>query len=290
MGLDPKLRVKLRELPRWEGLDIRERTLSAADVNEGRFLVLQQTLPGTERVYELVIEDICADLATVNDSAQALEATARALGRWEAFFQEHGLDGLSSQAERGLFGELWLLREKLAAKVGQQLAHSSWTGYSRTNHDFQLESSALEVKTTTGRQPHEVRITSERQLDNQGLNHLFLFVLVLGELQSGGVTLPRLVAQIRSDLDAEPMTKAELERKLIRVGYLDAHRDRYSTGYVVRAVRCYSVESGFPRILESDLTEGIGDVAYTLSLAACAAFVRDTDEALNTVSQGINQA
>jgi Putative PD-(D/E)XK family member, (DUF4420) len=57
------------------------------------------------------------------------------------------------------------------------------------------------------------------------------------------------------------------------VGYLDVHVTRYEKiGYIIREHNYFKVEAGFPRIIESDLRNGIGDVRYTISVAECKRF------------------
>lgn len=72
----------------------------------------------------------------------------------------------------------------------------------------QVASGAVEVKTTTAKQPQSVRITSERQLDQAGIPWLFLHVVVLDEREVEGVhdsvgeSLPGIVAALRKQLQA----------------------------------------------------------------------------------------
>jgi Putative PD-(D/E)XK family member, (DUF4420) len=167
---------------------------------------------------------------------------------------------------------------------------NAWQGQSRANHDFQLGRHAFEVKTTTARGPFEVRISSERQLDDVGLDSLHLVVVVVAELPDGAHTLPALVNDLRERLSTDVEALDGLNGKLVEGGYLDAHAPRYSAAYEQRSLRWFRVGEGFPRITETMLPDGIGDATYTLSLAACKAFAVDEGKAFAPTPEASNDA
>jgi hypothetical protein len=60
---------------------------------------------------------------------------------------------------------------------------------------------------------------------------------------------------------------------------MDAQASRYGdTGYAIRRVLEYAVAGDFPRIVETGLPGGIGNVAYDLSLDACEGFRMQPDQ------------
>ena len=70
-----------------------------------------------------------------------------------------------------------------------------------------------------------------------------------------------------------------LEDRLLEVGYSDAHEPKYRNArYTLRESRLFRVEPNFPRIVEADLADGIGDVDYQLAVAACEDFEMDEGE------------
>ncbi len=80
-----------------------------------------------------------------------------------------------------------------------------------------------------------------------------------------------MVLSVRT-LAAGGAAEADLEEKLIAYGYLDTHQSLYATtGYTVREHAFYRVVQGFPRLVETDLIDGVGGVQYHLVIAACAA-------------------
>ncbi|AKC84050.1 hypothetical protein IMCC26134_09475 [Verrucomicrobia bacterium IMCC26134] len=153
------------------------------------------------------------------------------------------------------------------------MAVAGWKGPVGAHQDFQYPGAWIEVKTTLAKQPHTVRIASERQLDDTHAPALFLHVLMLETHEGGAATLPALVAQLRATLTPWPAAREAVEEALLAARYLDSHAPRYAaTGYAVRQADTFRVGAGFPRIIEADLPPGVGDASYQLSLAACAAF------------------
>jgi len=142
-----------------------------------------------------------------------------------------------------------------------------------TQQDFQFLGCAVEVKTTSAKQHQKLAIASERQLDDTGAGAIVLLHLSLDVRQGQGETLPAMVASVRSLVVSDAIAKDELENLLFEVGYLDIHVTRYeNTGYTIREHNYFKVGADFPKIIESDLRNGVGDVRYTVSVAECKRF------------------
>jgi hypothetical protein len=72
---------------------------------------------------------------------------------------------------------------------------------------------------------------------------------------------------------------------LFQRGWFDEHAPRYeSHRLTLREEFSFLVEPGFPRLVESNLPNGVGDVNYALSLSACKAFQVETSEMLATLA------
>ena len=216
-------------------------------------------------------------MTDAGDPAAQTRAFLGQLARWQKFLSA-SFDGLSEEAQRGLWGELHFLREHLLPTIGAA-AVNSWKGGERAHQDFQFESSAVEVKTTLAKQPQVVRITSERQLDDSAWDSLFLNVIALDVRDGSGETLPGIVASLRGKLATDAAALEQFEDELLMVGYLDAHVARYADrGYTVRAVGFFRVGPKFPSLVEADMPAGVGDANYALSVAACEPFRVKPDE------------
>jgi hypothetical protein len=195
------------------------------------------------------------------------------LKRWQIFLEQHSPDGLGEAAQQGLYGELWFLRQAVLPQLGTLRGVLSWSGPAAAQQDFQFSGCAVEIKTTSSKQHQKLSIASERQLDNTGTGALILLHLSLDARQGGGETLPEMVASVRSLLETSSSARDEFENRLFEAGYLDSYASRYEyTGYTIREMNYFKVEGEFPRIVEADLRNGIGDVHYSISVAECKRF------------------
>ena len=148
-----------------------------------------------------------------------------------------------------------------------------WTGPKGTQQDFQFPGCAVEVKTTSAKQHQKLAIASERQLDDTCAGIIVLLHLSLDVRQGQGETLPEIVANVRSLVADNAIASDELENLLFEVGYLDIYTTRYdNVGYSIREHNYFKIGPDFPKIIESDLRNGVGDVRYTISVAECKRF------------------
>lgn len=257
-------------LPSWSGL--RSGVVQGEEKPVARrFLLLQQEAASPTDIFESVVADVASSVLVESNTHPLLVVRER-LERWKAFFSEVGVQGLGKDAQQGLFGELWILRDHVLPGLGPVDAVNSWVGPTHANHDFQHRSRGLEVKTSTAKQHHRVHIANERQLDEHGLESLNLVASSFTSLEDGGLTLPQLVEDVRHRLSSDGGALRLFNDRLMLAGYLDAQSVLYRTGYVLREIRTYRVAEGFPRLVERDLSEGVGDLSYSVVLSACEAF------------------
>jgi hypothetical protein len=221
-------------------------------------------------VFAALAEDLSRRIETA-DTLDAASVFMSQLLRWQRFLAASAR-GLSEAARRGLWGELHFMLEVLVPVVGGGAAFG-WMGPHAGHQDFRLEAAWVEVKTTLANLPQAVRVTSERQLDETHAPALFLHVLALDAVEGGETTLPALVRRVRSALSPWPQALEQFEDGLLAASYLDLHAPHYAgMAFVVRRQDMFRVGPGFPHIVENDLPLGVGDVSYSLSLAACHEF------------------
>ncbi len=224
-------------------------------------------------IFTTLVQDIVDHLASVAGERAAISAFITHLKRWQIFLEKNNPDGLSEIAQQGLYGELWFLRQLVSPYLEFLKGLGCWTGPKGTQQDFQFSGCAVEVKTTNAKQHQKLAIASERQLDDTGAGTIVLLHLSLDVRQGQGETLPEMVASVRSLIAGDAITRDELENLLFEIGYLDIHATRYeNTGYTIREYNYFKVGADFPKIIESDLRNGVGDVRYTISVAECKRF------------------
>jgi len=150
-------------------------------------------------------------------------------------------------------------------------AVQSWGGHARKAQDFQLQGGlAIEVKTTSENVPSVFNISNTQQLDDSSFKQLFIALVQVNENRAAGLSLNKLVDELIGQLDTRSLDK--FKAGLLRVGYLDEHRDQYKELYDLKAISFYQVKEGFPRLTTQNIPEGIKDVKYKISTDACKSF------------------
>lgn len=221
-----------------------------------------------------LFESLCRTMATslefATDSASALAVALSHLRRWKAFLAG-GNQHLSPESVRGLFAELTFLRELFNNRSSVVDAVKAWLGPERSHQDFIFGNTAVEIKSLSGAERNKVRISSEDQLESLNDN-LFLRIYRLSNLSeaSGGSSLNEIITSIYASLhDAEAIEL--FDQKLVAHGYApipvyDQPR------YVVSEIQSYRVDDDFPRLIRSELPQGISCVAYDIQLEMLAPF------------------
>jgi len=227
--------------------------------------------PRYSDVFSSLAEDLVRRIGEAATPDEQSNAFLGQLARWQKFLTTAN-EGLSEEAQRGLWGELSFLREYLLPIHGSA-AVTAWRGTAQAHQDFQFPAGAVEVKTTIASQPQVVRISSARQLDDQGWPILILHVIALDMREGSGETLPALVTSLRHRLRSDVAARERFEDNLLLAGYFDVHVPRYAErGYIIRSQTPLHVTEDFPRLTERSLPPGVGDVTYGLAIASCSSF------------------
>ncbi len=261
--------VELGELPSGRGLDLCR--VPATSGGEALELVLSK--PSFADLFDTLVVDVAKAAAAGVDKADVAARVTDRVRRWQRFLRGSS-EGLTPERQRGLFGELFFLRTILLGTVPALTAVQAWVGPGGKPQDFAFGEAAVEVKTSIGAQPQLMRIASERQLDTTALQHLALYQLSLDSREGAGQTLPDLIAEIRKRLQ-DPTASELFEDRLFDADYLDAQAALYRNGYTVRAAGIFLIADGFPRLVEADCPEGVGDVEYSISVSALGPFAVD---------------
>jgi hypothetical protein len=251
----------LGRLPKTSGLEIR-----FAKVSRRRFeLLVVLTSNELREVFTPLVSDIADAASSAPDTLGAVRMAIDRFRRWQDLLKAVSVNGLGDEARRGLYGELLVLNDLVLPARGAYSAVQAWTGPQGTDQDFQLRQGAIEVKSCTARTASEITIANERQLDDTTVPNLLLALVVLDERRGGqGTSLNAVVERVRHQL-LGPGPRARFEDLLVQAGYFAHHRDRYDEPrYTVRDIRVWSVSGDFPRIIASDLREGVTACRYRI--------------------------
>lgn len=255
------IEVDLRQLPepRKQGLIL---TLEK-HVDRDLFHGLCQTLIG--------------NLDGISDPAAALGVALNHFKRWKAFLAGKRTRVLSLEEVRGLFAELSFLRFLNEKSLTDVQAVEAWCGPDHIHQDFIFGDTAVEVKSINARDRSIVRVSSEDQLETVS-EHLFLKVYRLTEAPGGTPTqsLNELVSAVGHELsDADAIE--DYWRKLATYGYLEM-RQYDAPKFLVNGSSTYRVSDDFPRLVRSDIPDGVVDVKYKLQLEKIASFECNQNE------------
>jgi hypothetical protein len=221
-----------------------------------------------DEVFETLCLDLIEDLGSINNESHQVRELFNRLEKWKSLFEMADEEGLNAEAQRGLFGELYFLRNWLNNSTNHSRCIKSWLGPDKAIRDFQLMDWAIEVKTTFGNNHQKLAIANERQLDSTALHTLILFHLSLERQQENGETLNQLISSVKSLLFNDYLTLIQFKAKLLLAGYFDNHVSLYeNSGYLIRQASYYHVRDNFPRIEEMDIRPGVGEVKYTIIIS-----------------------
>lgn len=236
-------------------------------------------------IFSILSEDLILSVGNITDELQLVKQLLNRFEKWKSLFSKIGLNGLSPEEQCGLFGELYFLRKFLNHNNDFGKVLNTWVGTSNEIRDFQLNSWALEVKTTNGNNHQKIKISSERQLDISHLEFLYLYHLSLEKAQEGGESLPQIVFSIRQMLQIDIFSLNKFNAKLFEAGFFEHHLELYKNiGYHLRHESFYLVNGNFPRIQENDLREGVGDVKYSIIVSNCQEFIQSEIQVLEKIS------
>lgn len=233
-------------------------------------------------VLEVLVNDVSERIALTTGESEAVRTFIARLRVWQSFMRKHGVEGLSKEAQIGLFGELLFLAANLVDRIPAHDSVDAWKGPFRESQDFKIRGRCIEVKSTTAVPPIAVDIASMTQLDETLVELLLLCHVSLVLDASAGESLPELVGRIRAAIQIQDASALDsFNSKLMEAGYLDTHSELYSsTRYRHRETKFFEVADGFPRIAARDLRDGISECSYTVILAACTPYGVGVSEAI----------
>jgi hypothetical protein len=237
-------------------------------------------------IFSVLCEDLINQIACILDEKILIKDLLNRLAKWQTLFEKLGQQGLTAEAQRGLFGELHFLRKFLNNSTQKQYCINSWQVPSNTVQDFHYGSWAVEVKTTHGNNHQKIQISSERQLDDSIVPVIYLFHLSLEVRNNLGETLNQIIDEIETLLHNDIPELNSFRLKLFEVGYFQIHRLLYeSAGYNIRQESIYKVDRAFPRITELEIRHGVGDVRYSIIVADCLSYTTTEAELFNQITR-----
>lgn len=271
-------------LPRLKGIEV---TVSDGD-GSGTSVLALRLLDSAQRdlFYRLCLDIVSSARGAVTEK-EAVAATLSRTWRWHHLLRGGGDGRLSLEEQKGLIGELLVLKRLLVA-FSPHDAVQTWRGPLGAPKDFEIGRLSIEAKARRGAAVPYVAVSSEHQLDCTGVDVLLLYVHELDQApldNPEGATLSEVARGLHlSIVDADPGAAALFESLLTSAGF--RWDDDYSdTKWLRGRELVYRVTAGFPSVTPACFPAGVVNVRYSVSLPDCEPFLL-ANEALGPLLAG----
>ena len=256
-------------LPRLRDIEV---SLSPPDAGGSRILALKLLETNQADLFHTLCRDIIEASTVAESESEAVSVVLMRTWRWHHLLRGGGGTLLSLQAQMGLIGELLMLERYILPNLDTTSALAAWRGPLDSPKDFEMGGVAIEVKTRRGGAASYITITSEDQLDESGVDFLFLYVVELNQAPvdgEDGATVQEVAGRIRGHLNEDhPDVSQEFEALLLAAG-LDPDDDYSDYRWLEGTSKFFVVTDGFPRIKPGEMRSGVSRVRYTVSLGDC---------------------
>ena len=174
----------------------RLKTLTDERDKTKKFLLILLLNKQHKETFSTLCEDLIFGVSKVTTEGTLVEKLLERLAKWQSLFEKVGKQGLSDEAQRGLYGEVFFLRFFFNNSSDANYCLKSWLGPEKSIQDFQDSNWAVEVKTTHGNNHQKIHIASERQLDDSIIDKIFLYHLSLDIRVGHGESLNSLIDEV----------------------------------------------------------------------------------------------
>lgn len=256
--------VSHAQLPEGKGFDVTCIEGETAFMGKTAFALVRRP-EGSSDIFACMVVDVLRTLeaAAAIAGGEALSAFLERVREWQAFMSRTHRP-LSSDAQVGLLGELWILKMLVESSLGVAALHC-WQGPLRAAQDFHIRAGAIEVKSTVRTGSFLARINSIEQLDGERAP-IFLCGLRFEE-STDGTSLSNLVNELRDRFGLAGVQR-RFEALLLVMGYLDEHAVLYGRMLALKEAKAVRVEGDMPRLSRASLPTAIRSAAYVLDLDA----------------------
>lgn len=271
------LPVNPARLPEGKGFDVTR--IDGQTVFSGKTAIaLIRRAEGSPDIFAIMVVDVLRTLeaAAKSNSRDVMDTFLERVREWQAFMARKHRP-LSTDAQIGLLGELWLLRLLTETSLGAG-ALDCWQGPLRAAQDFHIQDGAIEVKSTIRTGSFLARINSIEQLDGER-DPIFLCALRFEE-NTNGVSLADLVNELRKKFRIAGVERS-FEALLMVMGYLEEHSLLYSRTLTLKDSRTFRSKGDMPRLTRAFLPSAIRSATYTLDLDALEVSATGIPELIN---------
>lgn len=276
------LQVNPARLPEGKGFDVTR--IEGQSVFAGKTAIALVRRPeGSPDIFTVMVVDVLRMLESAAGTANrdAMAAFLERVKEWQAFMARTHRP-LSSDAQIGLLGELWMLKSLTETSLGAA-ALDCWQGPLRAAQDFHVRGGALEVKSTVRSGSFLARINSIEQLDDEKAP-LFLCAFRFEE-NTDGISLVDLVSELRHTF-GQAGGQRGFEALLMVMGYMDDHAPLYGRTLTIKNAMAFRADGTMPRLTRAALPAAVRSAEYVLDLDALGVPAIALSELINELGLG----
>lgn len=224
-------------------------------------------------IFIRLIEDLISESMKYSTDLECVHAVVARFERWREMMSH----AISHKAEeKGLFGELYVLRQLLTTHTAMD-AVRAWMGPDYAVQDFKFSTSWIEVK-TVGSNAFSVKISSIKQLESPYAGYLCVIRADEDEFDGNSISVSSLYREIGGKLKPQSIEAYELfNTKLTEFKYMGFVASKL-TKFVFKGYELYKVDNSFPRLIAKDDRQAIKSVVYELTLASLQEWKVENDE------------
>lgn len=235
--------------------------------------------------YYSIFDDLIISLYQVIKNSDDVKEYTRnfidTFNKWSEFFEDISSSTLSKDSIRGLFGELFVLKEMIDSSSSSTINSilSSWKGPYDGSHDFVSDDRLLEIKTKYP-SGQTVNISSEYQLESEEGKSLELLVLSITDNMIEGKSLRELFEMMKIEIlrksgDISIILNALKQKNISQNNIL--RYDNYRFKPIEETIYNAKLDS-FPKLTFSNISNAISDIKYTLKLTQLNEFILSNRE------------
>lgn len=265
-------RCLLLELPKLHDVDFQKtikQNLSLSFFYDTGYIVLELTDSSFTDLFNDLIISIYQHIYQMSDVKEYSQVFIQMFYKWSEFFDDKKLEKLSQDIIKGLFGELFVLKELIQDTPSVHINDllNAWKGPYDKGHDFELDQKHIEVKTKEVTKTF-VKISSEHQLELEMGIPLELLVLSVETNSLKGQSLSALISDIKdaivSKLGDFSIILTALSQKNITAQNIYQY-DNFRFEAIEEIIYdCTNID--FPKLTKINTPKAIGSIQYTLHL------------------------
>jgi hypothetical protein len=265
-------RCLLLELPQHHNVDFQKSIKQNLTLNffkDTGYIVLELSDQSFTDLFNDLIISIYQHIYRLSDVEEYSKVFIQMFYKWSEFFDEKKSEKLSQDQIKGLFGELFVLKNLIEEVEAFQLNDllTGWKGPYDKGHDFELDTKNIEVKTKEFTKT-SVKISSEHQLEQETDKALELLVLSVETNTIEGLSLSALLKQVKTLIvnklgDFSIVLTALLQKNITSKNIYQYDNFRFK---VIEENVYDTTVDNFPKLTKTNTPNAIGSLQYTLHL------------------------